>query len=75
VYGPCSRNVDTTRHGSLLTFWRLTNRIIIIIIISNVNVPPDISQGNEFRVWITLLQIYKFTAESDNETFILNIHQ
>jgi len=26
-------NVHPVRHGSLLTFWRFTNRIIIIIII------------------------------------------
>jgi len=33
-----------TRHGSLLTFWRFTNRIIIIIIMHD-GMPCDSIQG------------------------------
>jgi len=33
VYAPLEAALAFERHGSLLTFWRFTNRIIIIIII------------------------------------------
>ena len=35
--GWVNRSVNSQRHGSLLTFWRFTNRIIIIIIIITIS--------------------------------------
>jgi len=51
------------RHGSLLTFWRFTNRIIIIIIIIIMMLELKISEvdemGTEVMGTVDLLFYYK----------------
>ena len=48
----CSCPLAPLRHGSLLTFWRFTNRIIIIIIICHTSEPCKNGFTDRAAVWV-----------------------
>jgi len=66
TYG-CESWTPRKRHGSLLTFWRFTNRIIIIIIIKNEETRLDVFEMKGLR---KILQV-SWTAKKTNN-WVLN---